>query len=222
MNRRDWSSQIIDHRRRSVYILGERPLPAAHEDFKRELLDPMTMLKSVCFICLLLCFGCTSQPPKYLQHILSPDGTEQFVLYTDIAGFNEATWYVLKLGAEVDVKKVKIPKGFTNASTDTEKEWMDKTLFWNWSEAGHHRSEPSIKIAKGRYLVFVRGGLNHALYDIQSKTVRVAEGSPWHGLVYSDEYEALDPKPSHDGESKLMDSWVRKHLHDPIEQIINE
>lgn len=97
---------------------------------------------------------------------------------------------------------------------------MAKTLFWNWSEAGHHRTDPKIKIVKDRYLIFVRGGLNHALYDIQSKIVRVSEESPWHALVYSDEYEAMNPKPSNDEETNLMDAWVRKHLHNPIEQII--
>lgn len=163
-----------------------------------------------------------SQPPQYVQHIVvvAPDQTVQFALYTDLAGFDDVTWYVLKLDPTVDASKLKTPKGFTNASTDAEKEWMAKTLFWNWSEAGHHRTDAKIKIVKDRYLIFVRGGLNLALYDIQSKSVRVSEESPWHGLVYSDEYKAMNPKPSNDEETKLMDAWVKKRLHDPIEQII--
>lgn len=161
-----------------------------------------------------------SQPPQYIQHIVAPDQTVQFALYTDIAGFDDVTWYVLKLNPTVDPAKLRLPKGFTNASTDAEREWMEKTLFWNWCEAGHHRADPQIKIVKDRYLIFQRGGLNHALYDIQSKTVRVSEESPWHGLVYSEEYEAMDPKPSSDEVTGLMDAWVRKHLHDPIEKII--
>lgn len=161
-----------------------------------------------------------SKPPQYIQHIVAPDKTVQFALYTDLAGFDDRTWYVLKLGPTEDAIQLEIPKGFTNASTDTEKEWMAKTLFWNWSEAGHHRSDPKIKIVKDRYLVFVRGGLNHALYDLESEKVRVSEESPWHGLVYSEDYEAINPKPTSEEEAKLMEAWVRNHLHDPIEQII--
>ena len=57
-----------------------------------------------------------SQTPQYVQHIVAPDQTVQFALYTDLAGFDDVTWYVLKLGPNVDASELKIPKGFTNAS----------------------------------------------------------------------------------------------------------
>jgi hypothetical protein len=161
-----------------------------------------------------------SKPPQYIQHIVAPDDSAQFALYTDVAGFDDVSWYVLKLDPDTDPKALNIPKVFTRASTDSEKAWMAKTLFWNWSEAGHHNADPQIKIVKDRYLVFVRGGLNHALYDIQTKEVLVSEVSPWHGLVASGEYDPMDPEPSVEEVTELMDAWVRQHLHDPIERIV--
>jgi len=163
-----------------------------------------------------------AEPPQYVQHIPSPDGSKQFALYCDIAGFDDLTWYVLKLDRNVDAIRIEIPKGFTNATTSQEREWLNKTLFWNWSEAGHHRDNPHLRLVDDRYLVFVRGGLNHALYDITDNAVLIAEESPWHGLVYSDEYEAINPPPTDDVEAKMMDTWVRENLHDPIERIIGE
>ncbi|HOO77749.1 MAG TPA: hypothetical protein PLI51_04680 [bacterium] len=161
-----------------------------------------------------------SQPPQYLEHIVAPDGKRQFVLYTDRVGIDDETWYVLKIDSDVDPTTLRIPRGFVNAGTPEEKEWAQRTLFWNWTEAGHHRRDPHLKLVKDRYLIFVRGGLNHALYDLETDRVLIEDGSPWHSLVHSPEYRSLNPEPGRKAMAALMDDWVRKNLHGPIEEIV--
>ncbi len=152
---------------------------------------------------------------EYQQHLLSPDGKSNFVLYHDYSGFGDPAWYVLRVDATEQPDTLQIPRAYTNESTAEERAWMEKTLMWNWSEAGHHTKDPHIELLKNRYLVFVRGDLYHALYDIEENKTHVSDESPWHSWVYSRDDEDRERPVGDSEESVAMEQWTRKTLHDP-------
>ena len=166
------------------------------------------------------------EPPRYLQHVALPDKRTQFALYTEIRGLEDVTWYVFKLDGAVDAKDLDVPKSFRTGSSQTEKMWKDRVVFWNWSEAGFHRSNPRLLLIDDRFLLFERGGLYHAAYDIHYDRVLVTSECPWGDMM--SEQIVFDKGGSfkigfsgtNEEQSARMDSWVRKHLHEPIENII--
>jgi len=111
-----------------------------------------------------LLFALSIGPQEYLafdQKLKSPDGTSWFVLYYDYGGLGDPEWYVFKIPINEVPEELKIP------TSDAEKVFGTnrRLIMWNWSEAGHE-SNPHIKIFNQRYLVFIRGGYYHGLYDI--------------------------------------------------------
>jgi hypothetical protein len=163
-----------------------------------------------------------TEPAKCIQCLDSPDGEHKYALYHDVAGGDDHEWFVTKLKVYENPDALIVPKSFMNCSTPEEREWMDKTILFNWSEAGEHRENPHIKLVGDRYLVFERGGLYHGLYDIQEEETLITEESPWHSYIYSEEYESIKPQPSHEQRKQLLDDWVRRKLHEPIKEIIDK
>ncbi len=145
-----------------------------------------------------------------IQTLEAPSQNEEFVLLTDISGFDDRAWYVYQL-----------PLGA--ALTKEMKSGHDKTgvLFWNYSEAGDHYDNSRIEILKDRYLVFSRGGLNHSLYDLQTRQVLVNDESPWHSFIDSEQFNKHGENPPPGMKGRGMDAWVRSNLHLKIERIVN-
>lgn len=145
-----------------------------------------------------------------IQALEVPSLNNQFVLLTDIAGFDDRAWYVYQL-----------PLGTT--LTKEMKTANDKTgvLFWNYSEAGEHHDNPQIEIVKERFLVFSRGGLKHSLYDLKTRTVLVNDISPLVSFAGSEQYKkCCDNNLSIDIVVAEMNDWVKKNLHQKIERIV--
>jgi hypothetical protein len=92
-----------------------------------------------------------------IQTIEVPSQGLRFVLLTDLAGFDDVGWYVYRAD---------LGKPLTDAQREAHN--IDGVLFWNYSEAGEHKSNPRIRLVGERFLVFSRGGLDHSLYDLKS------------------------------------------------------
>ena len=58
---------------------------------------------------------------QYQQHLQSPDKNHNFVLFHDYSGIGDPSWHVFKFNDDVDVKKIKIPAGYTNELTDEDR-----------------------------------------------------------------------------------------------------
>lgn len=149
-----------------------------------------------------------------LQTLESPDYNIQFVLLTEIAGFEDRSWYVYQLPVGAGVTK-QMKTGHNR----------EGALFWNYSEGGDHYDDPKIEIRKKKYLVFSRGGFYHSLYDIEKKQVLVNDFSPWGSYKSSEEGKKFSgvryTKEVLAAMEKGMDDWVQKNLHSKIEKILS-
>jgi hypothetical protein len=148
----------------------------------------------------------------FIQKLKSPDSKTWFALFADSAGFGDPSWHLYRFPATTDVEKVQIERGLTDPDE----------IFWNYSEGGDQTDNPRISLVRDRYIVFTRGGLHHSLYDIHDDKVLVNTESPYHGLVYSDDFEKLDPRPPMEETERMIKEWKIKNLHTPIQKIIGE
>lgn len=151
-------------------------------------------------------------PKVFLQKIESPDGKTWFALFVDSAGFGDPAWYLYRFPVTTDVESIQIERGTSDPGI----------IFWNYSEGGDHTDNPAIQLVQDRYIVFTRGGLHHSLYDIHENKALVNNTSPYHALIYSDEYEEIVPRPSMEERKRMLAEWKIKNLHDPIRKIIGE
>jgi hypothetical protein len=144
-----------------------------------------------------------------IQTIEVPARNTKYVLLTDMAGFDDRSWYVYEMA-------------LTGGLTEEMKKGHSRTgvLFWNYAEAADHKKDPRIEIRKDRYLVFVRGGFCHSLYDLESHEVLVNDESPWHSFLQSEQYAQFgdDAPPGEPGTG--MDVWVKANIHEKIEGIL--
>ena len=158
----------------------------------------------------------------FLQKLESPDGESIFALYHGIAGYSDHEYHVFKFPKEMDPEKLLIPRSYWSHKADEEaRKWARYSLFFNWSEDASHRRNPEIKIFKNKYLVLIRGGLYHSLYDIEADNTIVNFRSPFHKYLRSEEYKSLEPKPTFSQRKKLLEDWKKQNLHNPISEIVD-
>lgn len=146
---------------------------------------------------------------KTLLQVVPHEGKKlDYLLFTDISGFGDRTWYVYELSAK-------------SKMTDDIKRAHNKNgvIFWNYSEAGNQTEDPKIEILDNRYLVFSRGHYYHSLYDIENKKLLFNYISPWGSYVLSPEFRKLPDNTTYDEEIRLMDLWVEKNIHQRIKNI---
>jgi len=148
----------------------------------------------------------------FVQKLKSPDDKTWFALFADSAGFGDPSWHLYRFPATTDVENVQIERGINDSDA----------IFWNYSEGGDQTENPTIQLVQTRYIVFTRGGLHHSLYDIHEDKVLVNNTSPYHGLVYSEEFEKIDPRPPMEETERMIKEWKIKNLHDPIRKIVGE
>lgn len=139
-----------------------------------------------------------------IQIVTVPSINRQFILLTDLAGFDDRSWYVYEsaLGAPLTEEQ---RKGHND----------EGALFWNYSEAGEHKDNPRLRMEGERFLVFSRGGLDHSLYDLRAKQVLINEISPWGAAVGKP-----DLNLTHEAEMAVVETWVRENLHERIQSHI--
>ncbi|PJC36766.1 hypothetical protein CO046_04040 [Candidatus Peregrinibacteria bacterium CG_4_9_14_0_2_um_filter_53_11] len=184
------------------------------------------MKKNIFLLCCitLLLSACSLEGADYLvydEQIPSPDSENVFALFHDrVIWGGDPGWYVLKFDQGTDLKKLNIPTSYISGASEEEKEWLNKSVLWNWSEAGDDTRNPHIKIIENRWLVFIRGGLYYGLYDIKENRTIVDIHSPWHTWIYSlddDKYEAL----TIDERKKDFSNWKKQNMQKVIENTIN-
>lgn len=176
----------------------------------------LVMIPSLLFLMLYLSIG-FREHLVFDQKLKSPDGTSWFALYHDYGGLGDPDWHVFKIPINESPEELKISRSYDSYNSEDDF-WKKRMLLWNFSEAGHHTSNPHIKIFNQRYLVFIRGGYYHGLYDIQEGRTLITDTSPWHSLNFSNKrnLEGLNS----DQLDTMMDMWVESTLHNPIKEII--
>jgi hypothetical protein len=160
-------------------------------------------------------------PQSYLvfdEKIKSPDGASWLALYHNYGGFGDPDWHVFKVPIDEIPEKLKIPCGYNFNDSAKSDFWKKRMLMWNWSEGGNNTSNPHIKMFNRKYLVFIRGGYYHGLYDIKKNQTLITDTSPWHSLVYSMDKNSRGSNL--DQIDAKMDKWVEDTLHNPIKEII--
>ena len=168
-----------------------------------------TTLSVALLVCLLIATfaGSVWYNNKYkseIQTIKIEERNIQFVLLTDISGFEDRAWYVYK---------TEINKPLTKAQKEGHNK--EHVLFWNYAEAGEQQENPILRIEKNKYLVFNRGGLDHSLYNFIENTVLVNEHSTYGQAVGKPDinipYNKLDD---------FLHEWAYKNLHLEIQKHI--
>ncbi len=149
---------------------------------------------------------------KSVVQVLETDYEKRrFVLMTDIAGLGDQSWYVYQTRSDEEL-------------TDAMREGHNRrgALLWNYSETGDHTSEPEIEIVDERYLVFSRGGLFHALYDLEGRRVLINEESPWGAFLLVSENNADQSGNSLEERQRTFHQWKIEVLHNPILRILKQ
>jgi hypothetical protein len=91
-----------------------------------------------------------------LQRVSDPNRPFDYLLTTD-GSMMDRTWYAYRIE-----KAAAVPEDIL-VQDDGE-----SALFWNYTESGNQAVDPNLEIAGKDYLVFWRGGIRHALYDLNS------------------------------------------------------
>jgi hypothetical protein len=128
----------------------------------------------------------------YVQHLPSPDNEHIFALFIDYTVLvGDTGWYIFKFEKDFDVENYQI-------SWDEYRDgsYQRNVIISNYAEGGDHTKNPHIEVIDDTYLVFMRGGLYHSLYDIKAGKTLVNSGSPWHDWLDSEEYKLIQPNPS--------------------------
>ena len=109
-------------------------------------------------IILLLLSSCTSNYIDYKEHIETVDFNYGF--YMDSWGIGDQGYYVLRLEKNISPKEVYVEITTKDGINLDHQEWMDeRTILFNYAEAGYHHKSPKIKLMFNRFLVFERGGI---------------------------------------------------------------
>lgn len=144
-----------------------------------------------------------------LQTVVLRDRNVKYLLFTDLAGFVDRSWYIYEIPSESGISK-EMHKAHNKKNV----------LFWNYSEAGNNTEDPILEVVNEKYLVFSRGNFYHSLYDIEKKQVLFNHESPWAEFIQSDQYKLFGEKADHEQLMELMDKWVNKNIHFKIQNLL--
>ncbi len=179
-------------------------------------LHMIKILTTKIFIVILLT-SCTSNYIDYKQHIETDDFNYGF--YMDTWGIGDQGYYVLKIEKNISPKEVYVEITAKDGINLKHRDWMDeRTILFNYAEAGYHHKSPMIKLIDNRFLVFERGGFNYGLYDLKLQKDTFNISSPWNTFVAESGYksERYDRKKEEEEYTK----WVKNNIHDKINDYI--
>jgi len=168
-----------------------------------------------CVPLLLVCCvlaGCEVQYLDFQQKIVSPDGQRVFALFSDYYGIGDPSWYVFVLDSSQKPEQMSMPLNCWNKRPRAD--WL---VMRNWSESGVDMGDPHIELIDDRYLVMVRGGLYHGVYNVQTDITLFQDICPWHTWYTGTEgakginYE--DHKP-------ILHDWEKATIHERCRAII--
>ena len=147
----------------------------------------------------------------YQQHLEYLD--EVYVLYFNLAGYDDTSWQILKWKKEDWDRSDKISVQYLEDCKLQEKSNAPDisckftSIAFNYDEGPKNLEYPHIFI-KNKFLVFERGGLYHTLYDLKTHRLLYNEESPLHA--------------SNANDKKEMNIWIKKNLHDKIKAKLGE
>ncbi|MCP2044750.1 hypothetical protein [Pontibacter sp. HSC-36F09] len=171
-------------------------------------------------IYILTCFsiaGCTSNYLDYKEHI-ETTGRYNYAFYMDSWGIGDQGYYVLQLEKDINPKDVYVEINMDGINHE-QQDWMDnRTILFNYAEAGYHYQNPNIKLIDNQFLVFSRGGYFYGLYDLKTQKDTFNIGSPWNEFIEKSGY--YSEKINREKEEKEYTSWVEKNIHDNIRKYI--
>jgi len=144
-----------------------------------------------------------------------------YALYMDTWGVGDQGYYILQLEKNINPEEVYVEINFSDGIDKKQNEWVkERTVLFNYSEAGFHHSDPNIQLINNRHLVFSRGGFYYSLYDLKLQKDTFNESSPWHRFRESGTYES--EKFDRKKEGKAFDEWISENLNKKIEEYIEE
>ena len=144
-----------------------------------------------------------------------------YALYMDTWGIGDQGYYVLQLEKVIKPEEVYVEINFSDGINEKQNEWLkERTILFNYSEAGFHHSEPNIQLLNNRHLVFSRGGYYYSLYDLKLQKDTFNDSSPWHS--YRESGTSQSEKFDRQKVGKAFDLWMSKNLSKKIENYIKE
>jgi len=177
------------------------------------------------YIYLLIIIGlftsCKFDYLNYNQHIESHNGKYNYALYTDNSGIGDIEFVVLRIEKDINPQELNLKWSFNERDTIAEKWINDRKILSNYEEGSSFTDNANIKIIKNKFLVFSRGDLHFALYDLMADSAVVNVYSPWHGWI-----ETVNHGPNYrvndELEKQQYKEWIEKNLQTPINEYINK
>lgn len=175
----------------------------------------------IAFLFLLSMTSCTINYMDYQSHIEPNKGNYNYGLYLDAVGIGDLGFYVLKIEKDINPKDVYVEWNPKTGSNKEQDQWiMERTILFNYAEAGFHTSNPKIEIVNNKFLVMSRGGYYHGLYDIEKHEMIYDDGSPWNTW-----HATLDDSLKHGKYDKQRDKvlfgkWMKDNVHAKIDSVI--
>ncbi len=162
--------------------------------------------------------ACDMNYLDYIQHVESSDGKYYYGLYSDFS-IGDPGFLVLKLDKKNNPKDLKINYSWRHGITGDDAEWMrERTVLYNYDEAGQFCNDPKLEIINDRFLVFSRGGYYFGLYDLKISKDTFNIGSPWNEWLDNSGYKS--EKHDRDKEEKAYGQWIKQNLDTKIKNYI--
>ncbi len=126
----------------------------------------------------LLAAGCGPPPPmEFLQEIESPDGSRVFALFEDSV-WDSISWHVFAFDAGTDPAAITVPGAW-----EDDPDLAARSVTWNRAGSGADLDDPHIELIDDTYLVMVRGGLYHGVYNVRTDTTLFDDIRSWDSWV---------------------------------------
>lgn len=158
---------------------------------------------------------------NYCQHIEIPESKYCYALYTDNSGIGDVEFVVLRIEKPCNPKELNFKWSFSKRDTVAERWIKDRTILSNYEEGCSFSDNENIEIINNKYLVFSRGGLYFALYDLVADSAVVNDYSPWHG--WAETYSrGPDYRTNRELEKQSYKVWIERNLQEPIVKYIKK
>lgn len=172
-------------------------------------------------IILVFLTSCKFDYLNYYQHIDLPNSKFYYALYTDNADIGDIEFDVLRIEKSINPKELNLKWSLNKRDTIAENWIKDRKILSNYEEGSSLTNNANIKILNNRFLVFSRGNLYFALYDLVADSAVVDFYSPWHGWVETVNH-GPDYRSDVELENKLYKAWIEKNLQNPIKDYIKK
>ena len=171
------------------------------------------------FLSSIILVGCTTNYMDFHSSIEPAEGEFNYGLYFDAVGIGDPGYYILRLEKDIIPEDVYVEWTPQNGVNKEQNKWVkDRTVLFNYAEAGFHTSDPKLNLIENRFVVFSRGGYYYSLYDIKIKKDTFNIGSPWNDFREKSGYSS--EKFDREKEEFAYTEWIKQNVHKEIENYI--